>query len=473
MIVDGLRPDYVTAELMPRLSSLGRRGVVFRAHHAVFPTVTRVNSASITTGAYPETHGLMGNSIYIPAADPIRSLDTAVRENLEAVAKADGPLLTAPSLGQILQKSGKTLFVASAGSPGSAFLLNPVAGIGTIINTEFIRPSEVSARVFGKLGTPPPAGTPNAARNRYAVDAYLTVGLEDFQPDVTFLWFGDPDPTGHAHGIGSDLMRKALAVVDAEIGRIEDTLRAKGLLDRTNLIVTSDHGFSTHTGELQLNQLLAPLARQMSDGSGDIVNAGGSIHVRGGADITRLTAIVSALQRRPEVGAIFTRPGATGGPEGIVAGTLSFDIARWTHARSGDILVSANWTHTANRSGFKGTTTQGGVAGHGTSSIYDVHNTLIAAGPDFRERTVSSVPTGNVDLAPTLLHLLGLPPPPTMTGRIMGEALRTGPPSSSAKVDHVTETVRTRDGSYELTAHISVVAPHRYLDYTVVKRTAR
>ena len=61
IVVDGLRPDYVTPEVMPRLSRLGQRGIVFRAHHSVFPTVTRVNGASFVTGSYPETHGLMGN----------------------------------------------------------------------------------------------------------------------------------------------------------------------------------------------------------------------------------------------------------------------------------------------------------------------------------------------------------------------------------------------------------------------------
>src|SRR4249919_352124 len=72
IVVDGLRPDYVTPDVMPRLVRLGRRGVVFNAHHAVFPTVTRVNASSFVTGAYPETHGLLGNTIYIPAADPAR-----------------------------------------------------------------------------------------------------------------------------------------------------------------------------------------------------------------------------------------------------------------------------------------------------------------------------------------------------------------------------------------------------------------
>jgi arylsulfatase A-like enzyme len=473
MIVDGLRPDYVTSDLMPRLTSLGERGIVFEAHHAVFPTVTRVNSSSITTGSYPETHGLMGNSIYIPRVDAARPLDTADRENLEAVADADGPLLTAPSLPEILQKSGKTVLVASAGSAGSAFLLSPVAGTGTIINTDFISPPLLSARVAERIGPAPPAATPNAARNRYAVDAYLRAGLEDLHPDVTFMWFGDPDATGHAHGIGSETTRNALRLVDAEIGRIEDTLRSKGLLDRTNVLVTSDHGFSTHTGELRLTELLARVSRPMSDGSRDIVNAGGSVHLRGAADLSRLTAIAAELQQRPEVGAIFSRPRPNGGSEGIVPGTLSFDVARWNHARSGDLLVSANWTHDVNKAGYKGTTAQGGAAGHGTSSMYDIHNTLIASGPDFKEQTVSTVPTGNVDLAPTLLHLLGLPPPATMTGRVIHEALRHGPLPSAARIGRATETVRTRDGAYELSAHFSVVEHYRYLDYTEVMRPAR
>ena len=164
------------------------------------------------------------------------------------------------------------------------------------------------------------------------------------------------------------------------------------------------------------------------------------------------------------------RRSATGQPaggaafEGVVPGTLSFDVARWNHARSGDILVSANWTRDSNDAGFAGKTTQEGVAGHGTSSPYDIHNTLIAAGPDFRENATSEIPTGNVDLAPTLLQLLGVPVPPTMTGRVIREGLREGPTVSSVRVEHVTETVKTPDGAYELTAHTAIVDGHRYLD---------
>jgi len=87
----------------------------------------------------------------------------------------------------------------------------------------------------------------------------------------------------------------------------------------------------------------------------------------------------------------------------------------------------------------------------------------------FIER-VSEAPTANVDIAPTLLHLLGLKPAPTMTGRVIEEALRNGPAIVSVRIDRVDETVRTPDGTYQLTAHISKAAGHAYLDFTEVKR---
>jgi len=472
IVVDGLRPDYVTTELMPRLVRLGQRGIVFNAHHSVFPTVTRVNAATFATGTYPETHGLLGNAVYVPSVNATRSLDTGSRENLEAIARADAPLLTAPSLGEILQRAGKKLLAVGSGTSGAAFLMNHTVADGAIIHHEFTRPAGLGAHVLEKLGPPPAHATPNAAQNRRAVDAYLTIGLDEIHPDVTWMWISDPDTTAHSHGIGAPATRDALKLVDAEIGRIEDTLQAKGQLARTNLIVTSDHGFSSHTRTLRLEALVEPFARTMPDGSRDIVVAEGAIYLRAGHDEARVAAIVAALQRRPEVGAIFTRPRADGarGPGGVVPGTLSFDVARWNHARAGDILVSANWTAAKNADGYAGTTTQSGTAGHGASSPYDIHNTLIAAGPDFRERAVSDIPTGNVDLAPTLLRLLGLPIPAAMTGRVIEEGLRSGPAASAVRVEHASESVKTPDGSYELTAHLSSAAGHRYLDFTEVVR---
>src|SRR2546428_10996478 len=69
IVVDGLRPDYVTPALMPRLVRLGQRGIVFNAHQSVFPSVTRVYAASIATGTYPEANSPLGNTRYVPSVN--------------------------------------------------------------------------------------------------------------------------------------------------------------------------------------------------------------------------------------------------------------------------------------------------------------------------------------------------------------------------------------------------------------------
>ena len=156
--------------------------------------------------------------------------------------------------------------------------------------------------------------------------------------------------------------------------------------------------------------------------------------------------------------------------DGDIAGTLPFKTARWAHPRSGDILVSANWNAEKNDFGYEGKTTQTGVAGHGSASPYDIHNTLIAVGPDFRDHSTDEAPTGNVDIAPTVLRLLGLTPPASMSGRIIEEALRTGPAPSTMRVEHTTRRATNADGSFVETAQFTAAAGHAYLDDVEVVR---
>lgn len=470
LIVDGLRPDFVSPDLMPRLHALGRRGVVCESHHSVFPTVTRVNSSSIATGCYPETHGLLGNTVYSEKAAPGAGIDTSDYQQLEAMLAAEGQLLTAPALGAILREQGRRLAVFSAGSSGSALLLASPADSAAIVNVDLIRPTELRSKVIATVGTPPERGIPNRARNRWTVDAYLSLGLGELAADITAIWFGDPDATAHEKGVSSPLTAEALRSVDEEIGRIEDELRRRRLLESTNMLVTSDHGFSTHSNELKLASLVAPFAGLAADGKLDIVVTEGAINFRGVPDARRVGAVVAELQRRPEVGAIFTRAAASDSIEGVVEGTLALHIARWAHARSADILVSANWDGEFSAGRFAGRTTQGGVAGHGTSSPFDIHNTFVAAGPGFKTAISSRVPTSNVDLAPTLLALAGMPVPQSMAGRVVREVLQGGPDPESVQVVRTSDRVRSSDGSYELTAYRSSADGRQYLDYTEVGR---
>jgi predicted AlkP superfamily pyrophosphatase or phosphodiesterase len=453
IVVDGLRPDYVTAEVMPNLTALGKRGVVFNRHHSVYPTVTRVNASSISTGAYPEKHGLLGNTVFFPRVDPTRFLDTSDRNNLLKVADAEGRLLTATTLGESLQAAGRKMLVVSSGSTGSAFLNNHTVSGGAILHYQYTLPPELGADMKA-IGPPPAEGAPAGTLDRYAVDAFLKVGIPRVDPSVTVMWLSDLDTTAHEKGVRAPATVAILRQVDGEIKRIEDGLKAAGLFDSYDIWVTSDHGFSTYTGSIDLNALLKPFAAALSDGSPRVVTSGGAIYVRDG-DSAAISGIVAVLQKTVGVGAIFTRETDAGSLNGSVPGTLSFGAVRWNHERSAQILFSPDWTDATNAYGMRGTSASNGTAGHGSSSPWDVHNTLIAAGPDLKRGATIDVPSANVDFAPTFLKLLNIAPPPSMQGRPLEEAL-VDIPIPGADATRTTEhTVTKPDGTYAVTATFS------------------
>jgi arylsulfatase A-like enzyme len=299
------------------------------------------------------------------------------------------------------------------------------------------------------------------------------VGIPEVDPSVTVMWLSGLDTVAHANGVGAPATLETLRKVDGEIARIEDGLRTAGLLERYDIWVTSDHGFSTHTGGVDLQAMLKPFAGTLADGSPRIVAGAGAIYVRDD-DAETIQEIAKALQQTPRVGAVFTRAATRGELDGQVAGTLSFDAVRWDHPRSAQIIYSPEWTNDANTYGMRGTVASGGVAGHGSSSIWDIHNTLIAAGPDLKRGISTDVPSANVDFAPTFLTLLGLSIPPSMQGRPLDEALARPSSIGDAVVRTIEHTTRTADGTYAATARLSIVAlggrEHRYFDQASVRR---
>jgi arylsulfatase A-like enzyme len=256
---------------------------------------------------------------------------------------------------------------------------------------------------------------------------------------------------------------------------IQNGLRQAGLFDVYNIWVTSDHGFATHTGAPDVRAMLAPFARSLPDGSPRVVHGETAIYVRDG-DRQTVRQIVRSLQSTTGIGSIFTRADRRGSLVGSVEGTLSFEAARGSHARTGDILYSPDWTDGVNAHGIAGTSASNGVAGHGSSSPFEIHNTLLASGPDIRQAATISIPSGNVDFAPTFLHMLGLPVPSSMQGRPLVEALRMpgAGRSTPPTVRTIQQSAATADGAYSQTAFFSVVrvgsSDYRYLDYTKVTR---
>jgi hypothetical protein len=108
------------------------------------------------------------------------------------------------------------------------------------------------------------------------------------------------------------------------------------------------------------------------------------------------------------------------------------------HVDSGDapdILISFRWTADKSKNGTAGmlpvdkSNYGPGQGHHGSLSRFDMHNILIAAGPDLRNGLVSTMPSGNIDVAPTVLWLLGMKSKSSMDGRVLSEALKSPGPS--------------------------------------------
>ena len=465
---DGLRPDYITKEAMPNLFAFKQTASYGNRHHSVFPTVTRVNSSSYSTGSYPGTHGIMGNSVYFPKVSS-SALNTGEASDLNKIAVSEnGKLLTAISLGEILAKAGKKMMVFSSGSTGQALLQNHTVSSGMIINTDMILPVAKKDSIEKIIGTAPQEAKSNIARHKWITDAFFKTAFSADAPLVSAIWYSDPDGAAHSHGIGSPEAMESIRIVDEQFGRIITTLKERNLTQSFNIIISTDHGFVTYIGKESLGDFLIRSGLKADAKSEDVVLAGGAVYVKN-HDRKKIQAIVKALQSQQWIGAIFTKGSKPGDMLGSVEGTLSFASIHWDHPqRSGDILVDVNWNDDKNAAGYPGSSFSKGVAGHGSLSPYEVHIGLLASGPSFKKSYVSEVPTSNVDIVPTVLHLYHAPVPASMDGRVMSELLTE---NSSAVVPPVKEeTIQTSAGGYTLTVHRSIVGKHIYIDYGTVKR---
>ena len=76
----------------------------------------------------------------------------------------------------------------------------------------------------------------------------------------------------------------------------------------------------------------------------------------------------------------------------------------------------------------------------------------IAAGSELKANSVSNLPSGVPDIAPTMLHLLGIAPPPSMIGRVLDEALLAASTQEPGDlIPPQAETFESGDGTYAQT----------------------
>src|ERR1051325_4572127 len=216
---DGLRADDVTPENMPNYFRLVRSGVVFSDHHAVYPTFTMMNSASIATGTYPGKHGFYGNVVYAPKATGknakgavIDFSSPAFIEDFgvgEAVRESyAGKLTLAGTMLEAAQAKGLT--TAAIGKFGAAFIQDHKRG-GIILdedaamplasdNGDPTAPAMIQRLNDGQTADPlDRSGALSRKGFRYLTEIFVNYVLPNKKPDLTVFWSKEPDATSHAY----------------------------------------------------------------------------------------------------------------------------------------------------------------------------------------------------------------------------------------------------------------------------------
>ena len=522
-VADGLRPGVVNEKTAPAMTALMKRGVRFTNTHSLFPTFTTANASGLATGHLLGDTGDFSNTIYtgfpVPGAgdsltpflesDPVLgdvdahfAGDYLNEDTVLKAARAAGlSTATIGKLGPALifdhtERTGQKTIVIddSTGKKGGVPLSDEITKRLTAAELPAQAPTRGNNAKAGDAKTP---GTTvaNLDQQRYFVDvaakAVLPMLKDRGKPFVLVFWSRDPDGTQHNQGdslgrlvpgINGPTSFAAIKNADDNLAALEAALKSQGLDTTTDIVITSDHGFSTISKEsatswaagraypdVPLDQLppgfvaidiahalglslfdpdakaaSVPVGIYPKRGNGLIGDDPAKPQVvvasNGGSDLVYLPTgdkalaakVVEALSRQDYVSGLFVDDAL-----GPIPGTLPLSaIAMKGTAVTPMPAIVVNFRSFS--TGCADPTTCGvevadtglqqGQGMHGSFSRADTRNIMGAAGPSFRQGFEDTAPASNADLGMTIAHLLQLkiPAKGKLVGRVLNEALPNG-----------------------------------------------
>jgi hypothetical protein len=531
-IADGLRFRMVDDITAPTMAAIARQGVSLRNSHALFPTFTTANASGMATGHMLGDTGDFSNTIYtgfeVPGAGasltPFLESDVVLGDVDEHFA---GNYLDEATILKLSRDKGYS--TASIGKIGPALIFDPTerSGEQTILVddatgtakgiplstevTERLKTANLplAAPTRGANGNPGNVTTPgtksaNVVQQDYFAAVTTRVVLPLFKernkPFVLVFWSRDPDGTQHNQGdslnaltpgINGPTSLAAIRNADDDLARIRSALEELGLLDTTDIITTSDHGFSTISKEsrtsstiktkfadtlpehLPLGFVALDLARALNMplidpddgyrtiGEGEHSKAGNGliggdrnkpkavVAANGGSDLIYIPDGDKAMAKRI-VDVLLTQDYVSGifvdSKLGKFAGTLSLDdVALEGSAITPHPAIAINFRSFDTVCGepvrctveLADTVLQQGQGMHGSFSRADTWNFMAAQGPDFKSQFVDPAPASNADLGRTIAQLMHLDvhDKGKLVGRVLSEAMPGGAlPEVSSRV---------------------------------------
>jgi predicted AlkP superfamily pyrophosphatase or phosphodiesterase len=221
LLFDGLAPSLLENASAPTLERIRREGAWTHRMIPVFPTISLVNQISISTGCWPENHGIVSN-VFL---DPDRGLYDHAHE-------ADW-LTGCEHLHQAVERQQ----VRSAA----------LGWVGRFSSRGDLASAVSLERVYEEF--------PDDGRRVDQVIQMLRME-EPGRPRLILAYFKGPDWLAHSSGIRSWKTRQAVEASDAHVGQILAEINALPFRDEVTLLVTTDHGMVPVTHNVNVNRIL-------------------------------------------------------------------------------------------------------------------------------------------------------------------------------------------------------------------------
>ncbi len=356
--LDGVHPDMLGRGDTPHLDRLAAEGVHAEWMRPAYPALTFPNHYTLVTGLRPDRHGLVHNAMYDEDLGWFALKDRA--------AVGDTRWWEGEPIWVTAERAG--LPTATMFWPGSEA---PVQGVRPTRWSPFQEGLALDIRIGRVLGW---LSEPDATRPRLAT-----------------LYFEHPDAAGHGYGPQSPQLREALRQVDGALGDLLAGLDARGLRDRVNLVIVSDHGMA----EVAPGHAIA-VEDMVADEDAQLVSTG------------------QVIGFRPRPGREVEAAATLLGPhEHYDCWTRETLPARWhygTHPRVPPIVCQMHLGWDAIPRAHLARRPDHARGSHGYDPDRpEMRAIFIASGPAFRAAT--TLPGfDNVDVYPLLAHLVGVPP---------------------------------------------------------------
>jgi predicted AlkP superfamily pyrophosphatase or phosphodiesterase len=403
-MLDGTRPDVLRRTNVPTIQRLSKDGVVYLRARAGYPSQTRVSFVTLPTGAYAGSHGIVGGDNFKDEAwqtvtlgdahDPIPSQSLNLRPTMfEDTTAAGLTSLYAAMKGYEL-----------VGARGATWTIN---GNRTLDQTAFA--TRYAPEVHGSRSL----ALHDKQRLSREMLAQTLALVRERRPNLSVVNLGSADYAGHSFGPDSREYRESLEFLDGLIAELLKALDDLGIRERATIVISSDHGFTDSGPSPQVavewrgaDARLPGLVRRGIEHH--VTDTGGSsmgVYLR---DKTRTVEAVSVLREEAWVESIYCETAAARCDRSLT------ELRAYYPGRSPDLTVDLD--DDAALRPMR-------VGNHGSLREQDVSIPLIFSGAGVAKgRTLGE--GGLVDVAPTVLRLLGVPARHLRPdGRVLEEAL--------------------------------------------------